>query len=59
MAKTIKSISAVQMFCAFRDLKHRKFWGSRMWLDGTYYGSVGQVSEEAVRKYIETQKHRG
>ncbi|MFP5273718.1 transposase [Coleofasciculus sp. G1-WW12-02] len=25
----------------------------------TYYGSVGHVSEEAVRKYIETQKQRG
>ncbi|WP_425354773.1 transposase [Limnoraphis robusta] len=40
-------------------MKRRKFWGSRMWSDGTYYGSVGHISEEAVRKYIETQKQRG
>lgn len=59
IAKTIKSISAVQLFCTFPDLKRRKFWGSGMWSDGTYYGSVGHVLEDAVRKYIETQKQRG
>lgn len=59
IAKTIKSISAVQLFCTFPDLKRRKFWGSGMWSDGTYYGSVGHVSEESVKRYIETQKQRG
>ncbi|NER45957.1 MAG: IS200/IS605 family transposase [Symploca sp. SIO1A3] len=59
IAKTMKSISAVHIFSKFKDLKRRKFWGSGMWSDGTYYSSVGHISEDAVKKYIETQKQRG
>lgn len=43
----------------FPDLKRRKFWGSGLWSKGTFYSSVGGVSEEAVKRYIETQKDRG
>ncbi|WP_226587283.1 transposase [Microseira wollei] len=59
IAKTMKSISAVHIFNTFKDLKRRCFWGSGMWSDGTFYSSVGGVSQEAVRQYIETQKQRG
>ncbi|BBD65080.1 transposase IS200-family protein [Nostoc commune NIES-4072] len=59
IAKTMKSISAVHIFNTFKDLKKRRFWGSGMWSDGTFYSSVGGVSEEAVKRYIETQKQRG
>lgn len=59
IVKTIKSIAAVKLFTRFPDLKKRKFWGSGMWSDGAYYGTVGCVSETAVRNYIETQKQRG
>jgi putative transposase len=59
VVKTVKSISAVKLFTQFPDLKKRKFWGSGMWSDGAYYGTVGSISEDAVRKYIETQKQRG
>ena len=59
VVKTVKSISAVKLFTQFPDLKKRKFWGSGMWSDGAYYATVGGVSEEAVRRYIEEQKLRG
>ena len=59
IAKTMKSISAVYIFTKFPDLKRRKFWGSGLWSKGTFYSSVGSVSEEAVKRYIETQKERG
>jgi putative transposase len=58
IAKTMKSISAVHIFSTFKDLKKRRFWGSGMWSDGTYYASVGHISEDAVKRYIETQKQR-
>ncbi len=58
IAKTMKSISAVYIFTKFPDLKQRKFWGSGLWSKGTFYSSVGGVSEEAVKRYIETQKDR-
>jgi len=47
------------IFNTFKDLKKLRFWGSGMWSDGTFYSSVGGVSEEAVKRYIETQKERG
>ena len=58
IAKTLKSISAVHIFNKFPKLKGRKFWGSGLWSRGTYYATVGHVSEDAVRSYIETQKQR-
>jgi len=58
IAKTLKSISAVHIFHAFPKLKGRKFWGSGLWSRGTYYATVGHISEEAVRRYIESQKER-
>jgi putative transposase len=56
IAKTLKSISAVCLFTRFPELKGRKFWGSGLWSRGSYYGSVGNVNEETIRKYIENQK---
>jgi len=49
----------VHIFNKFPKLKGRKFWGSGLWSRGTYYASVGHISEESVRKYIESQKERG
>jgi len=56
VAKTIKSITAIQLFTLFPKLKQTKFWGSGLWSRGAYYGSVGQVNEDTIRKYIENQK---
>lgn len=58
IAATLKSISAVHIFTAFPQLKGRKFWGSGLWSPSTYYGSVGHVSEQTVRRYIQDQKKR-
>lgn len=58
VAKTIKSISAVRIFYEYPRLKARKFWGSGLWSPSTYYGTVGHISEDTVRRYIQTQKQR-
>ena len=58
IAQTLKSISAVHLFHAFPKLKGRKFWGSGLWSRGTYYATVGHLSEDAIRRYIESQKER-
>ena len=56
VAKTLKSISAVAVFSQFPDIKKQRFWGSGLWSSGTYYATVGQISQETVIKYIEEQK---
>ena len=59
IAKTLKSISTVYIFSTFPVLKKRKFWGSGLWSRGTYYATVGHISEDVVRQYIKSQKIRG
>jgi putative transposase len=53
---TIKSLLAIGVFRVFPSLKSKKFWGSGLWSDGTYYGSAGCVSAEIIKRYIENQK---
>jgi putative transposase len=56
IAATLKSILAVDVFRAFPTLKKRRFWGSGLWTDSTYYGSAGTVSAATIQKYIQEQK---
>lgn len=59
IVRTLKSISAVHLFNKFPGLKQQKFWGTGLWSAGYYAGTVGQISEETVRKYIQNQKTKG
>ncbi len=56
LAKTLKSIVAVETFRAFPLLKQRHFWGSGLWPEGCYYGSAGMVSTKTIAMYIANQK---
>lgn len=56
IVKTLKSISAVYIFTKFPHLKGQAFWGIGLWSKGAYYSTVGHISEEVVKKYIESQK---
>ena len=38
----------------FPELK-RRYWGEHMWARGYFCGTVGQVDEETIRRYVETQ----
>jgi len=58
VARILKSISAVHIFKTFPKLKSQRFWGSGLWSSNTFYGSVGAVNEETVRKYIQNQKKK-
>jgi len=58
VAKTLKSLTAITVFTRNPQLKGNKFLGTGLWSDGTYYGSVGNVSQETIRAYIDGQKKR-
>ena len=38
----------------FPQLKKR-YWGQHLWARGYYYGSVGEVTEDTIKQYIENQ----
>lgn len=56
IARTMKSISAVQLFKEFPELKRFYARCGKLWSDGYFIASVGRVSEETVKRYIEEQK---
>lgn len=60
VVRTIKSISAKEMFKAFPDLK-RLMWGASFWEVGYFVRTVGdETTSEMIKKYIEKQgKDRG
>ena len=55
MVKALKGVSARFLFQKHPELKKR-LWGGHLWNPSYYVGTVGHISEETVRKYIENQK---
>ncbi|WP_454055238.1 IS200/IS605 family transposase [Clostridium sp. Marseille-Q7071] len=55
IVKTLKSISANEIFKAFPNLKKSKFWGSGLWSKGYYIGTARAVSSEIIKKYIQAK----
>ena len=35
----------------------KRYWGQHMWARGYFCGTVGNVDEETIRHYIESQGH--
>ena len=58
MVKMLKGISGRKLLMRFPELKGR-LWKGHLWNSSFYVETVGSVSEEAVRKYLEKQKTRG
>jgi len=42
----------------FPELK-KKYWGQHLWARGYFCSTVGSVTEETIRKYIESQEING
>ena len=56
IVRTMKSISAIELFKSNEKLK--KFYGrcGALWSKGYFVSTIGSISEETVRKYIQEQK---
>ena len=55
IAKTVKSITAAEMFNQYPQVK-KHLWGGEFWKDGYYVGTIGEGQTEiGVTKYIEEQ----
>lgn len=55
MYKMLKGISARRLLMEFPALS-KKLWRGHLWNPSTYVETIGHISEETVRKYIEDQK---
>ena len=55
IAKTIKSITAKEMFKQYPNLKE-KLWGSEFWTKGYFMSTVGKHGDEKkLRNYVRNQ----
>lgn len=54
--KMLKGISATKIFNLFPNLKQSLYKG-HLWNSSTFIESVGHISENTVKKYIEEQKN--
>jgi putative transposase len=57
IARTLKSISAIELFKVYPKLKQFYARCGRLWSDGYFISTVGHISETTVKKYIEEQKN--
>lgn len=55
IVKMLKGISARKLFLKFPQLKKR-LWGGHLWNSSFYIETIGSISEQAIKKYIENQK---
>ncbi|TCP70381.1 IS200/IS605 family transposase [Baia soyae] len=58
IVKMLKGISARKLFMKFPKLKN-KLWSGHLWNSSFYIETVGSISEETIRKYIENQQKKG
>lgn len=52
IANTLKGITARQVFKQYPEVK-KQVWGGSFWARSYYVGTVGEMTEEIVKKYIE------
>lgn len=57
VVKSIKSVSAIELFKAFPQLKQFYARCGVLWSRGYFVSTIDHISETAVIKYIEEQKN--
>jgi len=57
IARTLKSISAIELFRVYPQLKRFYARAGALWSAGYFVSTEGHISEASVKKYIEEQKH--
>ncbi len=54
LMQRIKGRSSRKMFQEFGEIK-RQFWGRHLWARGYFAASSGNVTDEVIKQYIESQ----
>jgi putative transposase len=54
VVQAIKGKTSHHLMAEYRALR-KEFWGRHLWARGYFMVTTGNVTDEAVKKYIETQ----
>ena len=55
VVKNLKGSSARIFFDRHPEIKNHSFWGGKLWSPSYYVGTLGNMSKETIRKYIQNQ----
>lgn len=56
IVRKLKQESTIAVWRQFAELLSKQFWkGRTFWTDGYFASTIGDASDETVRKYIESQ----
>ncbi len=55
VVKNLKGSSARIFFDRHPEIKNHSFWRGKLWSPSYYVGTLGNMSKETVRKYIQNQ----
>ena len=55
LVQYVKGRSSRKLQMEFEELK-RRYWGQHLWARGYFCSTVGTVTDEIIKKYIEEQK---
>lgn len=53
--QVVKSISAREFFRLHPEVKKKYFWGGKLWTQSYFVETIGNASEEVIRKYVQDQ----
>ena len=51
----IKSITAREFFRIYPEIKKKYFWGGKLWTQSYFVETIGNATEEVIRKYVQDQ----
>ena len=52
----VKNLKGARLFLkAHPEIRKAMFWGDRLWAPSYYVGSVGNMSKETIKRYIQNQ----
>lgn len=51
----IKSITAREFFRVYPEIKKKYFWGGKLWTQSFFVETIGNATEEVIRKYVQNQ----
>ena len=58
IVKTLKSISAIKLFKEYPELKNFYQKCGKLWSNGYFLSTIGEISASTVQQYIENQNNK-